>query len=146
MRPSPPSPRFGTHAVADPGLRYTDENAPASFHIGVISLRAFLTVTWQGCLSVTLPLARFWLFHYQQSVGRTDEPGVLPRMSKARTGNEAGEEGAQVVEGAKSLSSMRKAHVERVLGFVENDIEKAAPLLGISPAELRRWMTRLEIR
>jgi len=67
-------------------------------------------------------------------------------MSKARTGNEAGEEGAQVVEGAKSLSSMRKAHVERVLGLVENDIEKAAPLLGISPAELRRWMTRLEIR
>jgi transcriptional regulator with GAF, ATPase, and Fis domain len=40
---------------------------------------------------------------------------------------------------------MRREHIERVLGMVGGDLEKAAELLGMENKELRRWAKRLGI-
>ena len=45
----------------------------------------------------------------------------------------------------KSLNSIRKSHIERVLQLAGGDVEKAAEMLVISPAELRRWMVKFGI-
>ena len=38
----------------------------------------------------------------------------------------------------KSLARFRKEHVEIVLRMVEDDVEKASEILGITPEEVRR--------
>jgi len=48
-------------------------------------------------------------------------------------------------ERPKSLRDKRKEHITHVLGAVDNDIERAAELLEITVAELRRWIRKLEI-
>jgi transcriptional regulator with PAS, ATPase and Fis domain len=45
----------------------------------------------------------------------------------------------------KSLDSIRKSHIERVLQLAGGDLDKAAEMLVISPAELRSWMVKFGI-
>lgn len=61
-------------------------------------------------------------------------------------GRRGGQAGRQECRGPRdSLDAFRKRHIQRVLGRLGYDVDRAAQTLEISIEELWRWMRKLEI-
>ncbi|MBP7431299.1 MAG: hypothetical protein KBC05_17835 [Candidatus Hydrogenedentes bacterium] len=64
---------------------------------------------------------------------------------KVREGGESGES-EPTGWGYATLEAIQRAHVRNVLEMAEHDLVRAAAMLEVEEAELRRLMKRLDIR